>query len=246
MDPSRERRNGADAPEYDLNRRRLLQAIAVGATVPAVSGLGRAKSTATVGAIRRGSGDGVHPVFGFTALSEEIDPPVEPDHEVQLEITEREASIPEFSFEPTGLFVEPGDTIKFALATPDHTITAYHPAFGRTQRVPDGVPPVSSPVLGGGAYWLYTFERPGVYDLLCAPHEIFGMVMRVVVGEASGPGAASLAAPEAVEGRPPELTAALVLEDEALAPEDIVEASSVSWSELRPESKRLLLEFVEE
>jgi plastocyanin len=94
-------------------------------------------------------------------------------------------AVPEFFFEPTGLHVSQGDVVRYNLATPDHTVTAYHPGLGRQRRVPEGVPPFSSPVLAGGTFWLYRYDQAGVYDMLCAPHELFGMVGRVVVGEAS-------------------------------------------------------------
>ncbi|GAB3032681.1 cupredoxin domain-containing protein [Natronobiforma cellulositropha] len=136
------------------------------------------------------SGRDVHPVFGFSALSPEVEPPDEPEHEIQANTVPREGEeVPEFFFEPTGLFVEPGETVQVTLSTPHHSVTAYHPAQGVQQRVPDGVPPFSSPVLPAGAYWLYTFETPGVYDVHCGPHELFGHVARLVVGEATGPGA---------------------------------------------------------
>ncbi len=145
------------------------------------------------------SGDGIHPVFGFAALSMDVDPPVEPDHVVEVEIRPREdRDIPEFFFEPTGLYVEPGDTVQFSLVSPHHSVTAYHPAQGQFQRVPDDVPPFSSPVLPMNAYWLYTFDRPGVYDVHCGPHEIFGHVIRIVAGEATGPGAEPVPEPESM------------------------------------------------
>ncbi|WP_202932661.1 cupredoxin domain-containing protein [Halorussus salinus] len=133
--------------------------------------------------------DEIDPVWGFPALSDETDPPTSADHEVEVQIRPRDAPIPEFVFEPTGLYVEPGDTVRFSYASPHHTVTAYHPAFGYLQRVPDEVPPFSAPALPQGGYWLYTFEQSGVYDLHCAPHEIFGHAMRVVVGSPSGPAA---------------------------------------------------------
>ncbi|WP_157525955.1 hypothetical protein [Halorientalis sp. IM1011] len=37
--------------------------------------------------------------------------------------------------------------------------------------------------------WLYTFEREGVHDFTCPPHETYGMVDRIVVGSANRPGA---------------------------------------------------------
>ncbi|WP_128477075.1 cupredoxin domain-containing protein [Halorussus pelagicus] len=150
-----------------------------------------ARSPAAARERARQSGD-IDPVWGFPALSDETEPPTSVAHEVELQIRPRDAPTPEFVFEPTGLSVEPGDTVRFSYESPHHTVTAYHPAFGYLQRVPDEVPPFSAPALPQGGYWLYTFERSGVYDLHCAPHEIFGHAMRLVVGSTSGPGAEPL------------------------------------------------------
>lgn len=158
-------------------------------------------------------------------------------HEVQLLIREVEGrTFPAFYFEPTGLHVQPGDTVRFVAATPHHTVTAYHPAQGKPLRVPEGVPPFSSPVIPVGETWSYTFDTPGVHDVWCAPHEIFGMVMRIVVGAPTGPGAEPITemGPMAVEG-----TAAMVLNDRALAPDAIVSAGRVSWDEVPAEKKAL-------
>jgi plastocyanin len=258
------------------DRRTYLKALGAGATaIAAFSGVGQAHSDGH----ERGNGhedgripvdkleDGnalisdheIHPVYGFSSQAAKVAPPVEPDHEVQLLVRPREGvPIPEFYFQPTGLYVEPGDTVKFNMATPHHNVVAYHPQFGYARRVPQSVPPFSGPMLPAGGYWLYTFEKPGVYEMNCAPHEVFGMVMRIVVGEVSGPAAAPLpdlcAAPptgadaeEAHAGpelRLPDFTAYTVLTDPALAPDRIVEAGSVSWDELAPESKRLFIQPV--
>ena len=173
---------------------------------------------------------------------------IEPDHTVDLLIKDREnLSIPEFYFEPSGLAIEAGDTVRFNLATPHHNVNAYHPGFGYNRRVPESVPPFSSPILTGGDYWLYTFENEGVHDIMCAPHELFGMVGRVVVGAASGPGASPVGeAPGSERTRPPEFTAALILGDPAMSAENIVDSGTVSWGDLAAESKRPLLAPVEE
>lgn len=192
--------------------------------------------------------DSIDPRFGYIGTGDDS-PPVEPDHKVELLIREREnVPIPEFYFEPAGLAVEPGDTVRFNLATPHHNVNAYHPAFGYTQRVPGDAPPYSSPVLGVGEYWLYTFRTEGVHNIMCAPHELFGMVGSIVVGSATGPGANPVGeAPAPTEAsRPPEFTAGLVLSDPAMAPENIVDQGSVSWDDLAPESKRPLLRPVEQ
>ncbi|WP_224267802.1 cupredoxin domain-containing protein [Haloprofundus salinisoli] len=222
-----------------LSRRSLLAALGVGAAVAAAGCVSQAEADSPQAT---DSGEELDAQFGYVGRSLDATPPVEPDHEVQLLIAPREgAPVPEFYFEPAGLLVEPDDVVQFTLGTPDHTITAYHPQLGRTQRVPDGVPAISSPVLGAGTYWLYRFETPGVYDLYCAPHEPYGMAFRAVVGEASGPGAdpVSMEDPAHGELRPPFQTSATVLADPALDPDAIVDAGSVSWSDLDPESKRL-------
>lgn len=77
--------------------------------------------------------------------------------------------------------------------------------------------------------WLVGFDEPGVYDLLCSPHEHFGMAIRVVVGdetdtrfETSDPAAL----PEPRVG--PVGLARVTLTDPALAPSAIVDQGSVS------------------
>jgi len=250
-------------------RRRVLAALGA-ASLPAVAGCaggatnGAAPGTTATGAATtesttRGSeptatGTGatsgrntVDPRFGFVGTRDES-PPVDPDHTVSLEIRPREnVPIPEFYFEPTGLAVEVEDTVRFDLATPHHNVNAYHPAFGFTQRVPDGTPAYSSPVLAAGEYWLYTFRIGGVHDLMCSPHELFGMVGRIVVDAPTGPAASPVGeAPGGERARSPELTAGRVLSDPAVRPGRVADRGSVSWEEIAEENKRPLLRPVEE
>jgi plastocyanin len=156
-------------------------------------------------------------------------------HDVQLMIVEIEGrELPEFYFEPVGLLVQPGDTVRFVAATPHHTATAFHAQHVKAHRVPEGVPPFSSPVIPIGEVWEYTFDVPGTYDLWCGPHEPYGMVMRIVVGEPAGP------AEEPVTDFGPMgalAAAGTVLNDPALASNNIVAAGSVSWSDISEESK---------
>lgn len=188
----------------------------------------------------------IDPVLGFTGLTAQTAPPRQADHNVRLTIAPRPpVPIPEFYFEPAGLFIQPGQTIRFAADTPHHSVSAFHPEHGRMRRVPEGVPAFSSPVLPIGSYWLYTFEKEGVYDLFCGPHEYFGMVMRVVAGSATGPGTTAVPPPFPLPGEeeplPPLLTGALILSDPALNPINIMGRGSVNWADLAPESKRPLL-----
>jgi plastocyanin len=264
-DPNRSTRNDSGI-DTRFDRRRVLRTLGAGVGAATISGLGGATSggsTKIDGVARtdeNSSGEEIHPVFGFSALAPDVKPPEEPDHEIQALIAEREeAPIPEFFFEPTGLYVEPGDMVKFSMATPHHNVVAYHPGFGFVRRMPDGVSPFSGPLLPAGGYWLYTFDHEGVYEMNCAPHEYFGMVMRVVVGEANGPAAEPLpdlcarpsegsdsesegeAEDEGPELRIPEFTAYTVLTDPALDPERIIDHGSVSWEAIDRESKRLFL-----
>lgn len=156
-------------------------------------------------------------------------------HEVNMLIEEFEGKpIPEFYFEPAGLFIKPGDTVRFLAPTPHHTVTAYHPLQGKVQRVPDGVEPFSSPMVPVGGAWEYTFTIPGVYDVFCGPHEQYGMVMRIVVGEATGPGTTPVEdfSPFGAMG-----AAGTVLNDPALKPDRIVQVGSVAWSEISEAAK---------
>lgn len=81
--------------------------------------------------------------------------------------------------------------------------------------------------------WLHAFETEGVYDILCSPHEGFGMNLRVVVGdveeapfETSNPD--NLAPPRAG----PVGLARVTLTDPALEPSNVVDQGRVPWQAL--------------
>lgn len=147
-----------------------------------------------------------------------------------------------FHYSPPGLHVQSGDVVVFSAETPDHGVAAYHERHGRQRRVPKGVGPIAAPLIPAGGYWLYRFDEPGVYDLYCPPHQVFGMVLRVVVHD--GGDAPQLSVGE--KGRPPEhhnfLPTVLegidpnvpsshdALMTDALTPERIVNEGSVPWS----------------
>lgn len=88
-------------------------------------------------------------------------------------------------FEPVGLYLQPGQTVRWINRDPgnSHTVTTYHPSiFERPQRIPDGATPWDSDYLLPGDSFLVTFTVEGVYDYYCVPHEHAGMVGRIVVG----------------------------------------------------------------
>jgi plastocyanin len=88
-------------------------------------------------------------------------------------------------FDPFGLHVEPGQTIRWTNRDPgnSHTVTAYHPKlFERPLRIPEGADPWNSDYLLPGEMFSVTLAKVGVYDYYCVPHEHAGMVGRIVVG----------------------------------------------------------------
>jgi plastocyanin len=94
-------------------------------------------------------------------------------------------------FDPIGLLIEPGQTVRWVNAANVHTSTAYHPANDRHPlRIPEAAEPWDSGYLvEPGDRFELTLMVPGVYDYFCAPHEMAGMVGRIIVGQPGGPGA---------------------------------------------------------
>lgn len=86
-------------------------------------------------------------------------------------------------FDPIGLSVEPGTTVRFTLVAGTHTATAYE------DRIPVDASPFDSGTLSDGAFE-HTFDEAGTYDYYCRPHQST-QVGRIVVGEPGGPAEAS-------------------------------------------------------
>ncbi len=94
-------------------------------------------------------------------------------------------------FDPIGLLVEPGTTIRWVVEQNVHTTAAYHPTNDmHSLRIPERAQPWNSGYLvQPGSHFEATLTVEGVYDYFCLPHEIAGMVGRIVVGKPGGPGA---------------------------------------------------------
>jgi plastocyanin len=91
-------------------------------------------------------------------------------------------------FDPAGLLIAPGGTVRWVNRDPanSHTATAYHPAnFDHPRRIPETAEPWDSDYLLPGESFEVTLTVPGVYDYFCAPHEMAGMVGRIVVGDSA-------------------------------------------------------------
>jgi plastocyanin len=93
-------------------------------------------------------------------------------------------------FDPIGLLIEPGQTVRWVNQANVHTSTAYHPANdGHALRIPEAAEPWDSGYLvEPGDRFEVTLTVPGVYDYFCVPHEAAGMVGRIIVGRPAGPG----------------------------------------------------------
>jgi plastocyanin len=93
-------------------------------------------------------------------------------------------------FDPVGLHVDPGTTVRWIVRQNVHTTTAYHPRNDHhSLRIPERATPWDSGFLvHPGAHFDVTLVEPGVYDYYCAPHEAAGMVGRIIVGKPLGPG----------------------------------------------------------
>lgn len=82
-------------------------------------------------------------------------------------------------FDPIGLYVEPGTTVRFKLVAGTHSATAYE------NRIPGDATPFDSGTLSEGVFE-HTFDEAGTYDYYCRPHQST-QVGRIVVGEPGGP-----------------------------------------------------------
>jgi plastocyanin len=88
-------------------------------------------------------------------------------------------------YDPIGIHVRPGQTIRWTNRDPgnSHTVTAYHPEiFDRPRRIPEKAKPWDSDYLLPNESFSLTLTVEGVYDYYCVPHEQAGMVGRIVVG----------------------------------------------------------------
>ena len=110
-------------------------------------------------------------------------------------------------FDPIGLKVAPGTTVRWLVEANVHTTTAYHTANGgHPLRIPEHASPWDSDYLvEPGQTFEVTLTAEGVYDYYCTPHEIAGMVNRIIVGRPGGPGARSSAVPAAARAAFPSI-----------------------------------------
>ena len=92
-------------------------------------------------------------------------------------------------FDPIGVYIEPGQTVRWISEENVHTTTAYHPQNNNhSLRIPKNAKPWDSGFLQPGDTFEVRLIIEGVYDYFCLPHEAAGMVGRIIVGKPTGPG----------------------------------------------------------
>jgi plastocyanin len=91
-------------------------------------------------------------------------------------------------FDPVGLMIEPGQTVRWVCDANVHSVSAYHPDNdNHSLRIPEAARPWASDYLQPGEHFAVTFTVAGAYDYYCTPHEAAGMVGRIIVGRPGGP-----------------------------------------------------------
>lgn len=96
-------------------------------------------------------------------------------------------------FQPVGLYVRPGQRVRWICDIRGGSATAFHPANGNHElRIPEKAEPFDSGMLLDrhlpGSTFEYLFEHEGTYDYFSRNHERLGSVGRIVVGAPGGPG----------------------------------------------------------
>lgn len=93
-------------------------------------------------------------------------------------------------FDPVGVWIPSGTTVRWVNESNVHTATAYHPDNdNHSLRIPARAAPWDSGYLvDPGDSFEATLTVAGVYDYYCRPHEAAGMVGRIIVDRPDGPG----------------------------------------------------------
>ena len=96
-------------------------------------------------------------------------------------------------FEPVGLYIKPGQKVRWVCHMRGGSVTAFHPANGNHElRIPEKAKPFDSGMMVDrdvpGSRWEYVFEHPGTYDYFSRNHERLGSAGRIIVGAPGGPG----------------------------------------------------------
>ena len=92
-------------------------------------------------------------------------------------------------YDPVGVFIQPGQTVKWTALRWTPSVTAFHPDNDNHElRIPEGAQPFDSGMLAAMESFQWTFEVEGTYDYFSKHHEGAGLLGRIVVGSPGGPG----------------------------------------------------------
>ncbi len=92
-------------------------------------------------------------------------------------------------YDPVGVFIQPGQTVKWTALRWTPSVTAFHPDNDNHElRIPEGGQPFDSGMLAAMESFQWTFDVEGTYDYYSKHHEGAGLIGRIVVGSPGGPG----------------------------------------------------------
>jgi plastocyanin len=143
---------------------------------PGTGGGGRTKAAGLAGAIMASCLAGAFGAAGIAAAAT-----------VEVKLIQTPSG--EAYFDPVGVHIAPGDTVRWVQISGFHSITAYHPRNDDHElRIPQSAERWDSDILlaqypNRGSTFEHVFTVAGVYDYFCKPHEMAGMVGRIVVGD---------------------------------------------------------------
>lgn len=222
---------------HGIDRRTVVKLLGAG------SALSLGAGTVAAGSGPPGSGNRrqpheIDPVYGapYTAPGA---PDGLADHEISLHVRVPEEGPPpppEFFFDPVGIHVHRGAVVNFQVHHGLHTVTAIHSkydepgVFSFPDRIPDSAGPhaFTSPIVNTGDAWLYQFNEPGLYDIMCLPHYTFGMVVRVVV---TGPNDSPVPVDNYDETLLPP-PAKAVFDHPKMTPSNIINEGPIAWDDI--------------
>ena len=134
-------------------------------------------------------------------------------------------------FNPAGLYIPKGQTVRWESRKWGTTVTAFHPSNDNHElRIPENAKPFDSGLIGQTIQntFEWTFDVEGTYDYFCRYHEILGMVGRIVVGSPGGPAEQNPPGYGAREGKAPVFHSQAKLLA-ALPSQQIVENKTISY-----------------
>ena len=136
-------------------------------------------------------------------------------------------------FDPAGVYIERGQTVRWLGTKWGATVTAFHPSkYNHELRIPENARPFDSGLIGEDSdrynKFEWTFDVEGTYDYFSRNHEPLGMVGRIIVGRPGGPAESNRPGYGAREGRAPVFPAQAKLLD-FLSSQEIAAKKTIAY-----------------